>query len=809
MNRMKIPLSFLFSFFCLACNGFSSKDEVIARIGNSSIYNSEINFALGSMKGKADKESLVVSTIIDARIRSEIAQLLVPQASSKIQKSMAIGEDRDLSISYKQVYLFQNLGRTNDELNSWYLKNRGKYWPKRKDADFFDIKDSIALKYFLMDKEKDLRAYFEKNKKEFAELDSVEIGVLSAKDSGSLNSAASKLRSGISFDSVAVLFNADSVLQAKRGKIGVYSYGSIPSILLGVPNLKEWLFDRKTRVPKGTISPKFKLNSVTDNRKDNYYVIVPIRYADAKEPSWEKLRGKIEQAYVEDYRRNLINGTRQNLLSKYKVVIHNPPAPDLRKYYETVKNEYMTQPEMELLHIQGVDSLKLAQLVSKVKTEKEFRDLAAKYSTNSQTRKRSGSLGLIKEGHCLPAGIGMMPDLFSNFAQSGSSMSAIMPSRDNNQWNVFWRIRYVPSQIKPFERVKEALSARLASQDFLPVDSNFVHADLDGVAAVRERDVLFTREEIPKEEKPDYPREKLVDILVTWAIYSREARELGLEKSYEFKAMTALRKADLWAGVFRDSVVHGTLDYSTDTLLKVYESKKNSIFKDLSDNYKLSDAARWLAIPDWVYMRDFVERSDWYSKYSDWKSAKEYMFGFLRNNESVAIERRLIWKYIPKIGVEISSAKWRKYYPYTPEDVLASGLNYFNSRDLYNAKNAFQKVRDIAGIDTLSFRATYMMAQAFMEEENYAEAVIRYKSAYALWPSHPDAYKALFMQGFLYSEYLKQDSLSVPAFQELLQKFPKCDLADDADWMLKNIQSGGKLAPALLESLGGEAPVSQ
>jgi TolA-binding protein len=72
-----------------------------------------------------------------------------------------------------------------------------------------------------------------------------------------------------------------------------------------------------------------------------------------------------------------------------------------------------------------------------------------------------------------------------------------------------------------------------------------------------------------------------------------------------------------------------------------------------------------------------------------------------------------------------------------------------------------------------------------MEKKKYNEAIGEYKRLLRLYPKSPYNYKSQFMIGFVYSEYLKNEELANAAFQKVLSEYPKCDLADDAEFMLK------------------------
>ena len=72
-----------------------------------------------------------------------------------------------------------------------------------------------------------------------------------------------------------------------------------------------------------------------------------------------------------------------------------------------------------------------------------------------------------------------------------------------------------------------------------------------------------------------------------------------------------------------------------------------------------------------------------------------------------------------------------------------------------------------------------------LEQKKYQEAIGEYRRLLRLYPNGPFNYKAWFMIGFVYSEYLKDTKKANVAFQKVISMFPNCDLADDAEFMLK------------------------
>jgi hypothetical protein len=61
--------------------------------------------------------------------------------------------------------------------------------------------------------------------------------------------------------------------------------------------------------------------------------------------------------------------------------------------------------------------------------------------------------------------------------------------------------------------------------------------------------------------------------------------------------------------------------------------------------------------------------------------------------------------------------------------------------------------------------------------------------------------KALFSRAFILHENLKQDSAALNLFREFKTEYPKSELMESVDWLIKNIESKGKLAEELLEKI--------
>lgn len=80
--------------------------------------------------------------------------------------------------------------------------------------------------------------------------------------------------------------------------------------------------------------------------------------------------------------------------------------------------------------------------------------------------------------------------------------------------------------------------------------------------------------------------------------------------------------------------------------------------------------------------------------------------------------------------------------------------------------------------------------ELFDEAQNSKDprkALSLYEEIVTLYPESEHAPKAQFMVGFVYSEQLDDKDKAKIAFDTVMEKYPNSDLADDAKWMIENL----------------------
>lgn len=520
---------------------------------------------------------------------------------------------------------------------------------------------------------------------------------------------------------------------------------------------------------------------------------------------WTKdsVRQRVEADFVNDYRNQLVSEAPTRLRKQYNIRMEPITPPNLEEYYQKHATEFKTVDAYRLLHIEMSDSAALASLRDSVSNREAFMAQAAQKSENAKTRGQLGLVGVVKNGHCLPWDIGMQPELFVQIRdQKVGFITPVLRAPDTQKFNIFYLDSLIPSQVKPFDRAKKAVEDQLKGQGEVALDSQFVLVRMGDQALVTEADVLALREEIPPYQRSSYNRDRVVQFLVDWAVMARAAEEAGIDKSPEFLSWSRLQNDRIYSKVLQDSLLNATLGIPEAQLRNEYAKNPDSIFGNKKFHAARLDVATWIMAPDVAYQREFFGNVNQYQKFADWKAAKTAMFAGIRNTERLAAQRRLMCRYEQEYPVEVLDTTIH-YAPATSIDALVVlAKDQYTQRQYRQALDSYLKLRDCYPTnDSLQRIVTFELAKLYNDMESFDKSVFEYRVFAKMWPQSENAYKAMFMEGFILSENLKKDSLALPVFKEMLRLYPKTDLSDDAEWMIRNIESGGALVPALLDSI--------
>ncbi len=557
--------------------------------------------------------------------------------------------------------------------------------------------------------------------------------------------------------------------------------------------------------------------NLEDYYEENKVQFAKIKGEDTTYTTLEENRDQVEKMYVRMYRRDLVQGLRERLNEKYAVEMHKPNSnakeEELKAFYEEHKDRYMNAELYEVYHIETETEEKAMKALEGVKTLDDFKVAAGKYSINEWTKPNGGYVGLIKNAHCLPYGIGMFPRLFpmlDSLMQTSETLK-LAPALNNPQskmWHSFAVVKKVDKTQKPYERVASLVKENFFSQKGEDVAPDAVLATYKPNGKIIEQDVLTLREEIPPHYQQRYTREQLVDFLILWELSDLEAKEAGLLSDNTLDATIEMEMNNYWSKVYQDSVLQESFGLDSATLAKTFEENREYFMPESPNASYMPQMDKSIAIfrsidPEEIkleynihpekYMKDSTQLS--------FDEAKYKIFQNLRRKFQNRPFENYVENLKKKYSVEIVDSMFIIPPLTDPQAEFKTAQQLHTDRKLNDALKQYRKIREaFPDNKTLQDSICMGMAQVNVELEKYNDALSEYRRLLYLYPDSPNNYKAQFMIGFIFAENLKKDGPAIAAFKELLEKYPKCDLADDADWMIRNIESGGALMPVLEDS---------
>ncbi|MDR3002265.1 MAG: outer membrane protein assembly factor BamD [Fibromonadaceae bacterium] len=493
-------------------------------------------------------------------------------------------------------------------------------------------------------------------------------------------------------------------------------------------------------------------------------------------------------AIIDSSRRAMQSAEADRLKKLYKVELVPIEPAGAEEYYKNHPEEFQTKTTYKLLAVSDSDSSALAGKIRGISTREDFAKIAVE-------------MPIIKQGHAI-MNIGMLPALDTEVSKLGAKkITPILLAPNTQTYYAFFIDSIIAPQLKPWDRVKNLAKSIIESKGDLPLDSSVVLATIDGKPFVTEKDILQEQENIHPMRRAMFRRATILENLIERKVYAKAAREKGLDKSYEYIAWTRQLTDQAYAKVLTDSLLTSTLGISIDSLKVAYEAEKDSLFLPRSFEDSKLDVAVWLSVPNIAYRREFALNKQNYGQVENWESIKRTIYKNIRSREFADVQERVLAKRIvPAVIVDTS---WGlEFAPNSYAEIVARAKAEYEERNLQKAKSLWERARTLfPDNDSIQKNVSFELANIYQELSLYKIAVDEYKVLTRLWPNEPDTYKAYFMQGFVLSEYEKNDSLALIAFEEMLAKFPNSDLSDDARTMVENIKSGGKVFEELIKRI--------
>jgi parvulin-like peptidyl-prolyl isomerase len=817
---MKRILCLLPLFALVACEGKrEDNSKVLAKIAGTSYTQSDFDFMMKTMSSDRQAEILKDPETrrkqFDFMLRQKLQALAAQK--SRYGKNQGLVQRQDLidkriiTQAYYQTFLGENNGFSAAELDAYYKANPAKFANDSGRTLPFEEVRTRAADSLLVSKAP-LDSFYRANNRKYEQKAFCDLSLIQTKDRKTADEAAKALAGGLAFADAAKKYSIHEASRNNQGKLGRQVKGET-MWELGTLNADSAFFNDATKLKVGAVSRPIK--------KDSTWLLVKVDSAAAEMiPPLEAVRKQVGDDYIAQYKSKLSENALKTLKAKYSVKMKSAaddasPA-DLQKFYDAHKDSYASPETYEVWHIESKNKDQLAKRAREIKDLEGFKKVAGQLSENAWTKPEQGRIGVIKRDHCLPDGIGMMPSLFTTLDTMASGLvAAPIQNPDTKKWHLFWLASKGAKQIKPYERVKALVLADYKSEKTSTIKAEDTLATYAKNKTIREKDVLFLREEIPPHMQDRYTREALVDYLLTWDLATMEAKSMGMLDDIKMQAQREENRINYWGQIYQDSIIAKTAGLDSLTLKKTFESNRPYFTKDSTekDYHKFArDIAAFLTIEPKELDIEFKTNPERYRKDTVALTFDESRYDVFQNLKAAAYikaENRMVDRLEREFEVVIMDPTLLPPKIKNPQESYKQAQNLHYDRKLDVAVELYQRLRDeFPKMESLQDSICFGLAQIYIEQEKYQQALGEYRRLSYLYPKSPNNYKAMFMVGFIHAEHLKNDSAAVRSFEKMLAQYPASDLSDDADWMIRNIRSGGKLMPVLEGDSGYVAPDS-
>jgi TolA-binding protein len=815
---MKRILCLLPIIALVACEGKrEDRSKVLAKIGGTSYTENDFEFMLKTMPPerqaelKKDPEARrkQFETMLNQKLQAMAAEKSRYGKEPDLIARQALIDERIVTQTYTQTFLGENDGFTEDELKAFYQAHpkmfsgdSGKVLPF--EGERARIADSMVVAKTPYD------SLYKANAKHYEQKAFCDLSLIQAKDRKTAEEAAKAVAGGMDFGDAAAKWSVHAS-KANKGKVGRQVKGDVLWDI-GQINADSLFFNDDTKLKVGAVSKPIKKDS-------SWMLIKADSCAPSRIPPLEAIRKQIADEWLVQYKGKMTDGMLPRLKAKYGVVLRSQrdtaSQAELQKYYDEHKDAYFSPETYDVYHVESKNKDLLAKRSKEAKDLEAFKKIATQIDENSWTKPAQGYIGVIKRDHCLPYGIGVMPNLWTvlDTLKEGLVRDPIQ-NPDTKKWHLFWMTKKFPKQQKPFDRVRMLVKFDWSSERTTTIKPEDTLAIWKG-GLIREKDVLFLRQEIPPSMQERYTREALVDYLLTWHLASMEAKTVGLNDDVKVMAQREENKINYWAQIYQDSILARNGGQDSATLKRTFEANRDFFTKDSTekDYHKyIRDIAGFLTLDPKELDIEYKTNPERYRRDTIPMSFDEAKFDVFQNLKGEAYARaaqKQTEKLMREFQVVILDPTLLPSKIKNAQEAYKQAQNMHYDRKLDQAIDLYQRLRtEFPKDEALQDSICFGLAQIYIEQEKYQQALGEYRRLTYLYPKSPNNYKAMFMVGFIHAEHLKNDSAAVRDFEKMLSQYPSSDLSDDADWMIRNIRSGGKLMPVLEGDSGYVAPDS-
>ncbi len=351
---------------------------------------------------------------------------------------------------------------------------------------------------------------------------------------------------------------------------------------------------------------------------------------------------------------------------------------------------------------------------------------------------------------------------------------------------------------KPLAEVKDRLAAILRDDRVERFPDDFVFARATKRLKITQAKLDRYRAGIPESFRRRYQtwkgRNHIIRTLFFNELLNREASRTRFIHLPETKKAIQLWEKSFWSERFDKDYLQRDLGFEEKDLRRYYAQHRRS-FAASGKLQSFSDARADVATALLggpkelkrfyeLNAEDFASDSGQIRPFD--QVAADVEKAYLAQEKEKRIER-IMRNLRRMLGVKILKKEYADELPENETKLfdMAQQITAQGDEGLKKAETILLKMRKDYSESRLAKQVCFSLGQIYISQGDYQKALKEFKKILRLYKDTDYGCKAQFMVAYVYSEYIRDLMLAKTAYEKTINEYPKCELVDDAQFMIK------------------------
>ncbi len=496
--------------------------------------------------------------------------------------------------------------------------------------------------------------------------------------------------------------------------------------------------------------------------------------------------------FAEYVQKNFTKSFDEELLQEVDFRFIKPPTQldsqvVMKEYFSNLKN-YQTKPSFHTFYIEGSSKKSLEKIRESISNLKEFQKKSLQLGMPV-----SGNLGFVKEGHSLPNGLGLIPQIFTYFQSLKTEttkfvMTSAIQNIKTKTWYLFASNRYKPRQQKPLDRVYRKIERQLLEQETtLNIDQPLASYK-DGIITERNYQDFFNT--LSPLEKKTLNRNNTLKELVIYKAAVKKLKKLNFDDLEMYKYSIKKLVEEYWGNIYLKENLVEAYGFTNQDLSRIFNGNKEVfITKRISSVGQVDpiDLILFNLIPKQMFKIEYHTKPENYgldSKQLSLKASLPSIFFRIKKDYLHLLKKQLIKNLSSKIPVNIIDST---LVPTSIPSLIKLAIASIEKDNFQQAITYYKTAQSFTLHQNLQDSISYQLARIYFHNKEHYNALAEYRRLLYLFPASRFNCQSQFMISYIKTDIYKENEVAINGFKRLMEKYPNCPLITDAKFMIKDL----------------------